>query len=176
MEPVVTVQDTKKRPLINARIAILYAVPALLICLSVIVAIGSRGKTSIEFPQLLLGVIFALVGGSASGVAVATLLARQTKAQAKATKESVASSRKRAELTPPAPLSLDDSLENLPEIDRDRARVAAMYGVNTVRDLAEVDDIKRAQLIGAFGRALFARAHKIASDCKSMGSHSPQSL
>jgi hypothetical protein len=164
--------DTKKRSPINLRTAILYAAPVLIICLSVIIAIGRRGNASIEFPQLILGFIFALVGGSASGVAVATLLARQTKAQVKASKESAASSRRRAgiELTPPAPLSLNDSLENLPEIDRDRARVAAMYGVITVRDLAEVDDAKRSQLIRAFGRALFARAHQIASDCKAMES------
>jgi hypothetical protein len=119
--------------------------------------------------QVIGGAFIATVGGAIAGIAIATFLRGEPKASSRARQESNARAT-RTQQIPASPLSMDDGLEALPEIDRDRARTAAMYSVRTIGDLAAADEEMQSKLSQVFGHALFKRAHTIAIDCRRMAS------
>lgn len=139
--------------------------PSILLALCILGIVLLNFKGIPQLIQILGALILAITGGYSAGTALSIFLSRETNAKPTPRDRATQLAVLRARQPPAHALQPQDGLEALPEIDRDRARAAAVYGVVTIEQLAKVDEAKQAQLIGALGQALFTRSVTIARDC-----------
>jgi len=119
---------------------------------------------------IVAGLLSAMLGGGVSGIALATFLARDTARNRADTQAAgkIAQSTIKETAAGATPLDLSDPLDSLPDIQKDHVKVASMYGVNTIGQLADATAETKEKLKRAFGKALFLRSFAIATDCKQL--------
>jgi hypothetical protein len=145
-----------------------YVVSAFFVVGTILVAIFSRGSASA--PTIGFGVLFALIGGCIAGAALATFLARGAIVNDSDGKTPDTGVNRTRSARARQPLSPDDPIDALPDVHKDHVKVAGLYSIFTIGDLADINSESAEKLKRAFGKALFLRCLAIAKDCKELHS------
>jgi hypothetical protein len=119
--------------------------------------------------QWVFGVVLSIAGGLLVAIAIASLMRRHVATQANDEEDDDPAESQEYEDEPGRPVRskvakafrLRDTIESLPGVGRENARVARTFGVSTLGDFAGLDAASQESLRTALGSSLFDRVSSI---------------